>query len=817
MKNKKIIILSILTLLIISMSVFLVLNKNVLKKLRADANEPVYRQAGFESEEVYKCVIDEYNRGNSANVSYDTLLSSEKISKAHSDHSDDTRIGGSAFSCELPNNTSNNDISLKGIEKIRSDIYIFGNVNELLINGLTKDDQNHEGLINLRVNARKVEISNNNFFDSYLYILDSSIGEIDVHNNKIEYFVLDTKNVNVTENFNLYDNEYLRDEYYTMFDVKLKNSNINNLNVYNSNIINKEKSTSYQFVSSKATSTVINNVSLKNSLFAEYPVELWLGTIISTNNLSIDNVNTLCWDNQGFFYCDEDSTIINITSGFDISNSLEIKNQAELTNIGYLSMHNSGDYFKIINLGENATLKVINSPKVEQIVIKGGDLSNFDFYNLPELSYLEITNNKLKEIDLSQNSKLKEVYLYNNKLNNIDLSKNTLIEKLNVNKNEYGNSFKYVLKNKKYNVKDVVNLPGNTSYMVPSNNILKIINDILEPQQEGVSYFEIHNDRIYTYQDDSLRPSIEDNGVITIDVNVYDISSKEYTIDKEKKVIEYEEEFNKDKVYITNGYTVKVEGDSFIISKEDDYVDTFKLVKKEKTTTKTTTTTKKNNSNNSNIKKTTEKRILYKDINLTGNIIRSNYLNKIKGYNRNIVLKNNDLVFKVNGLDNIDIINDINLNYKLVNVEEYNNEVKTKIDEGYVLEFDDKEKLSYKVLTEIPYSKIKDYVREKDIKIYLYKDNKYYMVSNNLIVSNNKLSFYMVESGVYVITNNSIDDSIIKKNISNNNKILVNNKSNNNYNSNKNVLNMMLIIIIISIVSFILLFILIFKKLLAKK
>ena len=186
-------------------------------------------------------------------------------------------------------------------------------------------------------------------------------------------------------------------------------------------------------------------------------------------------------------------------------------------------------------------------------------------------------------------------------------------------------------------------------------------------------------------------------------------------------------------------------------------------------------------------------------------------LEKVKGYNRNIILKDNDITFKINGLDNIDIIEDINLSYEFLKLEEYSDKETIKeVGSGYILKFNEEKTLPYKVLTEIKYDKIKEKVKDHEIKVYLYKDNKYYLISDGIDVFNNKISYYIYEKGLYIITNDSIKNtSNIKTTTSINKKKVINKEVNNN---DSKTLNVLLFGIIFSVIIFIIILYMFYKK-----
>ena len=203
--------------------------------------------------------------------------------------------------------------------------------------------------------------------------------------------------------------------------------------------------------------------------------------------------------------------------------------------------------------------------------------------------------------------------------------------------------------------------------------------------------------------------------------------------------------------------------------------------------------------------------MLYKDINIKGLDVSRKDLEKVKGYNRNIILKDNDITFKINGLDNIDIIEDINLSYEFLKIEEYSDKETIKeVKNGYILKLNEEKTLPYKVLTEIKYDKIKEKVKDHEIKVYLYKDNKYYLVSDGIDVLNSKISYYMYEKGLYIITNDSIKNtSNIKTTTSINKKKVINKEVNNN---DSKTLNVLLFGIIFSVIIFIIILYMFYKK-----
>ena len=717
MKKKKVVILSLTILLILILSLVLVFNKSIIRNLNGDVSDEFYNRTKFKSEEIYQCVIDEYNNQTGEEKTIDDTLDDNQLKETYVDN------------CELPESAKDKTIDLKGIDKLGGFFEISGAAEKVIIS-----DMNF-------INSSFLSIS----IDAKTYEIHDILGDpsLKIKSNNDDY---------VIDALNFYHND-------AGYCSLMLFGNYNNLNIYD-NFTNDDLG---EFL-----------IDIKSSYYNES------NHLDEYLNPTIANLN---------YY----------------NNSVKGRIGVEDVSIKNVNIENNEGLIEWLELF-NVDNMVINNSQIKELTIDGGNLSTIDLSSSTELELLIIKNIKLSNLDLSKNINLTDLSLSNNQLKSIDLSKNTHLINLDLSNNNFDDNFKYIVKNKEYNIKDVINLPGNTSYGVGDTlNIIKIENDILTGEKEGKTSFLVYNSRLYN------------GGFIGFIVNVYDITSGEYTIDKDKKEIIYKKDFDINKIILTDGYTASLNEDELTIKYDEDYVDTYKIVKeKEVTTTKKTdskTTTKKNdNKEDANDKKESNNTIKNnnvvttnvknKDIYLNSNVIPSNTLRSIKGYNRNIIIENKDITLKVNGLNIKDASNSIDLNYIFIDLREYAKKEEIKdISNGYILKFKTKKELPVKVMVEMPYNNIKYKVDNKDIKVYSYNDNNYELVYKNNAL-NNKINFYINKLGTYVITNDEVQ-KVNKSEVYHDNVNLY--VTNNKIVHNKNIYKRSVIILIFIIIDTILL------------
>ena len=762
MKKKKVVILSLIILLILILSLVLIFNKNIFKKLKGDASDEFYNRTGFKSEEVYQCVIDEYNTRNKTSKTINDTLSDSEINSL----SGTFRIR-KTINCYLSEEAENETIDLTGIDKFNyASFKIHGTADKVVATDLNIDKPLY---IDLEINANKYEIYNNKLLSLSIFS--------DYESNDSTYKVTDVE---------IYNNRFVGffdDWWSTAYATEINMSNVKNTKIYN----NDFESSSLNLFNNIDSLLIDNNIGY---------IDIYCYDDPKFSNLTIKNSELYG------FYC-HGSTIENLM--FENVNFEEIENNSfSESKYGNIIMNNTNLAKIDFSYSQFKNIELLNNNELETIDLSNSSLEELDVSNTINLKTIDLSNNQIHSIDLSKNINLANLNISNNQLTNIDLSKNTNLRSIVLENNNFGDNFKYIVKGKEYNVKDVINLPGNTSYSLGDTlNIIKIENDILTGEKDGYSSFRISNIK--------LDPSLKFN------LNVYDITSSEYTMDKDKKEIVYKKDFDIRKITLTDGYTVSLNEDELIIKYDEDFVDTYKIVKeKEVTTTKKTdskTTTKKNESkedstnkkeSNNTIKNnnvvTTEVR--NKDIYLNSNVIPSNTLKNVKGYNRNIIIENKDITLKVNGLNIKDASNSIDLNYIFIDLREYGKKDELKdISNGYILKFKTKKELPVKVMVEVPYNNIKEKVDNKDIKVYSYNDNNYELVYKNNAL-NNKINFYINKLGTYVITNDEVQKVNKSEVYTDNVNLYV---TNNKIVHNKNIYKRSVIILIFIIIDTILL------------
>ena len=87
------------------------------------------------------------------------------------------------------------------------------------------------------------------------------------------------------------------------------------------------------------------------------------------------------------------------------------------------------------NIGNSIGDAVASMLFLEDLNLKGNDITNIDLSALRRLTYLRLSNNSLKEINVSSQQNLKALHLDHNELTTIDLRQNTKLRRLQMENN----------------------------------------------------------------------------------------------------------------------------------------------------------------------------------------------------------------------------------------------------------------------------------------------------------------------------------------------------------------------------------------------
>ncbi len=461
----------------------------------------------------------------------------------------------------------------------------------------------------------------------------------------------------------------------------------------------------------------------------------------------------------------------------------------KLTNLRGLDL--SYNNIQNIDLSKNKNLS--------ELIIVNNKLTNMDVTNNVSLQTIAIANNKVSKIvGLDKLEGLGYLIVYNNNLLNLDISKNTNLGALMVSNNPLANTL-YMLKGKEIDYKKdfKLNEAYDIKYDVVDKSVVSYKDNKLKALKEGITNIYLSNENIMNattdfydksfkcqyLQDEKACSEIENineeeallSYLINQEIKVYDIISKEYTIDKDKKIIDaLNKDFDASLINITlNGLTGILENDKFIIKDKDVVVDTYtvtniKKVIKEEVVSDSSNGTKVKPSDKviekiEERKEKAEEKL--EDIIVETDKVPFSTLLLVKGKDRNIIVKSNGITITINGRDIDKVTGNLDLSYELKVLKESTiyEEVKDKFKNGMVLRFKDNSTLPYKILVELNVTdNIEKNMGIKDINIYNYDNAKYNLVAEKLLVNNNKLTFYVNKLGNYILTSNEVKDKYVK-------------------------------------------------------
>lgn len=167
------------------------------------------------------------------------------------------------------------------------------------------------------------------------------------------------------------------------------------------------------------------------------------------------------------------------------------------------------------------------------------------------------------------------------------------------------------------------------------------------------------------------------------------------------------------------------------------------------------------------------------DIKINTSVVPSDLLEKIKGKDKNIIVKQDNTTIIINGKDIENIDDNLDLSVEIENIKEsfLKNKKCYDSNEGLLLKFKNSNKLPTKILIEIDITdKVKRNITTKNINLYNYSNERYYLVAKEVFAYNNKITFYIDKLGYYILTNEDLKNTCIKVDESNilkeNNKLV---------------------------------------------
>ena len=480
-----------------------------------------------------------------------------------------------------------------------------------------------------------------------------------------------------------------------------------------------------------------------------------------------------------------------------------VKGIEKLTNLEFAVFSNN-------NLGE---LDVSNNTKLSGLAANNNNLTSIDLSNNINLNGgLILSHNKLSKIVLPKDVlEMDMLILHDNKLDKIDYPKihgniTTLHD------NPLSNDV-YITKGETINYLSKIGVDDLTPYIDPNN-----------PDEEPVDY-NIDNENVISYKlgkitakgignskikilsGMSMYPEIMDlqidselniiseeemeteyqklvdkygeeelnrafnegTPLLSPTIKVYDISSDIYKVDKDNKTIDVSGmDVDASKITVTSdGLVGVVDGDKFVIKDGDKVAVEYKILNPKKTTNE--------DSNNKNIKTRIKKTIARKnneieDIEIEGSFVSSVALRTIKGTNRNIIVHNDNLTFTINGMDIEKLNGNLDLEYEIKENNVENNKTLSII-------FKKEQELPGKIRVDVNVPKEMQNIIKDKANVYLYKDEVYNLIAEDMLVRDNTVTFYVEKLGHYVLTSDKIESGVyndiplIKENAKLNNKI----------------------------------------------
>lgn len=547
--------------------------------------------SAFVDDNFYNCVVDAYNNANHTSVAYTTNLSDNQLQTIKT-------LQCSGFSVDEGNKIKDTS----GIEKLLSltslgmdynllteldlsnnreltslDIYsnqlenldVSKNTNLMFLsaqnNKLTALDLSS----NIRLRSVHVQLNQLNRLDvsglvelGVLVANSNQLSSLDVNSNtklitlsveKNQLTELDVSNNTALEYLSAYSNEL------TSLDVS-KNTALTKLSAYSNQLTSLDVSNNPALITLDASSNRLTNLNLSRDV-ALKNVSVSGNQITSldvSNNSALDYLSIA--SNQLTSLVGINHTKLRTLIGDD--NQLTSIDISSITSLEYLS------------LGHNqlTSLDVSNSLALTKLDARNNQLINLDVSNNLALTDLSVHSNQLTSLDVSKNTALKDLEVSYNRLNSLDLSKNVNLEKLKISDNPYGKLLKPVLVN-------------DTVHVTSFSSVVKLPIQIIPVYEQVISFgLKLDADNLIatkigtqTYKIFSSNPDYKE----TYTIEVVDITSDKYMIDKTKDYIEVGSDTDEEvlnHITIENG-EASIEGEELIVKNGEDVVKRFKLIR----------------------------------------------------------------------------------------------------------------------------------------------------------------------------------------------------------------------------------------------
>lgn len=419
------------------------------------------------------------------------------------------------------------------------------------------------------VSMQVVEFDNQDFtsFDIYRSVIEEYNRE--TGNNHTIKHILTEEELSIIKNLNIQSNSYNDSD----FDFLKYLTNLENLY-----ITTNVKSLNFS-----------NNVNLKT---------LNLNDFNLLNIKGIENLNSLnyLYINGGLF--NEISGLQNL----DKLNSLTINNSVihnlnltNLLNLQELDLTNNEIYelslpkqenlqYIILDNNNLSTLNTENLPNLILVSANMNLLENFDVSTNHNLMALSLISNNLNKITGLENlENLQILYIAYNNFSEIDLSNNKKLESFIIGNNNFSNNNIYILNGTETVFKNLVTIPNmniiniyNEDYTVASLENNKVIAKKVGETTLSVFLTDLRISETGNYDEEYSLP-------VRTTINVYDVVSSKYMVNKEYKYIYVGDERNNKAI---NRY-VKVKGnvnkllkDNHLnIYNDDKEIDNFDIIK----------------------------------------------------------------------------------------------------------------------------------------------------------------------------------------------------------------------------------------------
>ena len=482
--------------------------------------------------------------------------------------------------------------------------------------------------------------------------------------------------------------------------------------------------------------TQLNNIDLSNNTMIEY-LNIYDNNLTSLNISNNSNLKFLTAYNNNL-------TSLNISNDSNLESLTAYNNQ--LSNI---------------DLSTNTLLTSLN--------LSYNNITDIDLSKNTSLNYLSLSNNQLNDIDISNNKQLQVAYLDNNKLTSIDVQDTSTF--VSIGSNNINETISILVgKNKKFPIilseycmsyYEELNLTIN----IEDENIINLNDNNIIGLKSGVTNI--------TFAYDGIGNEIT-QAYYEIPIKVYDITSDKYSIDKENKTIDVKNKaLDINNITLTlDGLTGEVDGDKYIVKDGDVVADTFTLVnvgseeetiEDKKDEIKTNSVKEETTTTEAKKEEETTTEVKDNNVYVENSIVSEDILKEVKGTDRNIVVKHNNITITINGKDIENVEGNLDLKASINNIENsiIKEEIKDNINNGIVLSFEGDSKLPGKVLVDVNVTnEMKEILDLNNINVYNYSDNKFNLIAQEIKARNNKLSFYITKLGNYVITNEKAKDNV---------------------------------------------------------